>query len=330
MSSTVLRLKDAREGASRVVRIVRDLGMFARVDADAEPRPVDVNAVLDSALNMAASHIKYRAFVHKELGKIPKVLATEGRLSQVFLNLLVNAGQSITEGHAAENRIDVRTYLDGGTHVVLDVCDTGHGISREHLEHLFEPFFSTKKVGEGSGLGLSICRSLLETYDGTIEAFSELGRGTTMRVRLPAFFGEDSDETSPSSAAPSYRPPGRRGRVLVVDDEPAILRVLVEVLSPDHDLMTAASGEEAKAMLRVDDRFDVVLCDVVMDDGTGVELFRFIEAEHPPLAPRVLFMTGGVMTSEAKELLAGLPDRIVPKPVETEALRNRIGEMLAE
>ncbi len=327
VDSIVRRLTEAREGSSRVVRIVRDLGMFARVDPDAEARPVDVNAVILSALNMAASHIKYRAVVRKELGSVPKVLATEGRLSQVFLNLLVNAGQAIEEGHAAENTIEVRTFLDGDS-VRVDIHDTGHGIPREHLESLFEPFFTTKKVGEGSGLGLSICRSILETYGGTIEAASERGKGTTMRVRLPAYDGPDVKAPG-ARTAPPYEPPGRRGRVLLVDDEPAILRALVEVLSPDHDTMTARSGEEARALLAVDDRFDVVLCDVVMDEGTGVELFRYLESEHPHLAPRVLFMTGGVMTPEAKELLASVLDRVVPKPVEPDLLRARVGAMLA-
>jgi signal transduction histidine kinase len=324
-SGILRRLAEAREGASRVVRIVRDLGMFARVEPDASPRPVDVNAAILSALNMAASHIKYRASVHKRLEEVPKVLAAEGRLSQVFLNLLVNAGQAIAEGHAADNRIEVRTFVEAGDTVVVEVSDTGHGIPEEHLHRLFEPFFTTKKVGEGSGLGLSICRSILETYGGSIEAESELGMGTRMRVRLPAHAGVEPKASDPAMDGASARA-ARRGRILLVDDEPAILRVLSELLTPEHEVVTAVSGEDARTLLAIDDGFDVVICDVVMDDGTGIDLYRRIESQHPRLAQRVIFMTGGVMTAEAKDFLADHGDRLVPKPVDTEALRRRIAE----
>jgi CheY-like chemotaxis protein len=327
VTSILRRLADAREGASRVVRIVRDLGMFARADPDASPRPVDVNAAMRSALNMAASHIKYRASVQQKLDDVPKVLAIEGRLSQVFLNLLVNAGQAITEGYAAGNRIEVRTFTEEGEWVVVEVSDTGHGIPEEHLPRLFEPFFTTKKVGEGSGLGLSICRSILETYGGTIDARSELGVGTTISVRLPAHAGAEAQPRGIEEVVPKDGA-ARRGRILLVDDEPAILRALSELLTPEHDVVTAISGEEATTLLAVNDGFDAVICDVVMDDGTGVELYRRIESKHPSLAPRVIFMTGGVITAEAKDFLADHVERTLPKPVDAETLRRRLAEIV--
>jgi signal transduction histidine kinase len=319
------RLSEAEEGIERVVRIVRDLRVFARVEADSAPRPIDVRVALENALKMAEPHLKHRARVHRALDAVPKVLGNEGRLAQVFLNLLVNAAQAIDEGHVGDHRIEVHAQ-NVGDEVVIEVRDTGRGIPPEHFPQLFEPFFSTKKPGEGSGLGLSICRNIIQSYGGSIAAESELGRGTCVRVRLPAWRGHESQHplADDGESAGASHP---RRRVLVVDDEPAIARALSELLRSQHEICIASSGEEAQAILERGEIFDVVLCDLVMDYGTGMELYLWIEKNRAELACRVIFMSGGGTTPETQRFLAEHAEHTLAKPLAPSELLMKIREI---
>jgi signal transduction histidine kinase len=169
-------LRDIREGADRVRHIARDVRAFAREPSDPNTL-VDLREVLEAALKMASVQIRYRARV---------VRASESRLAQVFLNLVVNAAQAIPEDSPSENEIRVRLTTGPKGEVCAEVTDTGAGIAPEHLPHLFEPFFTTKPQGEGTGLGLFICKSIIESFDGTITVESKPGVGTTLRLLLPA------------------------------------------------------------------------------------------------------------------------------------------------
>ncbi|WP_437518092.1 ATP-binding protein [Sorangium sp. So ce1099] len=256
---------DARHGAARVMHIVRDLGVFARSEANEAIGPTDVNAVIESALNIVHAQMKHRARVVRELAPVSRVGGAEGRLTQVFVNLLINAAQSIREGRVADNLVEVRTR-EQGREVVAEIVDSGCGVAEEHMHRLFEPFFTTKRAGEGTGLGLAICRSIVESCGGTIAISSEAGVGTCVRVRLPVW---TSAEPAALPAPARDEGPARRARILVVDDEPLILRALRGLVGTSHDVVCVGSGAHAQRTLRLDADFDAVLCNLVMQEGTG-------------------------------------------------------------
>ncbi|WNG37581.1 response regulator [Archangium minus] len=176
-------LRDIREGAERVRHIARDVRAFARDPGDASML-VDLREVLEAALKMALVHIRYRARVVRDYQEVPMVMANEPRLAQVFLNLVVNAAQAIPED-GAEHEIRVRLWTGPNGEACAEVGDTGLGIPPENMANLFEPFFTTKSEGEGTGLGLFICKSILESFGGTITAESRPGEGTTFRLTMP-------------------------------------------------------------------------------------------------------------------------------------------------
>jgi len=175
---------EACEGAERVRRIVKDMKTLSRVDDD-RVGPVDVEAALDASANMAVHEIRHRAQLVKDYGGVPLVRGNEGRLVQVFLNLLVNAAQSIAGNAPERNEVRVATCVDPQGRVAVEISDTGVGIPEEILPRIFDPFFTTKPVGVGTGLGLSICHSLIATMGGEIEVASKVGVGTRFLVLLP-------------------------------------------------------------------------------------------------------------------------------------------------
>jgi signal transduction histidine kinase len=173
-------LTESMDGLLRVKRIIQDLKDFSHVD-ESEKQWADLEHGLDSTLNVVWNELKYKAEVIKEYGGIPKIMCIPSQLNQVFMNLLMNAVQSI-EGHG---RITIRTGQEGDN-VWVEVEDTGKGIKPEHLDRIFDPFFTTKPVGTGTGLGLSLSYGIVQKHGGHIEVNSNLGKGTTMRMWLPA------------------------------------------------------------------------------------------------------------------------------------------------
>ena len=181
--------ENIRDGIERMRLIARDLRTFARVD-DHELAPVDVRDVLRSAIRMASNETRYRASVVSDFAPVPWVMASEPRLAQVFLNLLVNAAQAFPEdGRPGSCDIRISTAVDERGRVVVEVRDNGPGIEPGVLPRIFEPFFTTKPVGVGTGLGLSVCRNIVLSYGGEIRAHSEVGKGSTFVVTLPASTG---------------------------------------------------------------------------------------------------------------------------------------------
>lgn len=303
----------AAEGAARIRGIVRDLRLFSRAPEDTL-LPTDVRRVLESALTIAGPQIRERARVVRELEPVPPVLANEARLGQVFLNLLVNAAQAVPAGAPERHAITIATGVAHGR-VVVDVRDTGVGIPPEVQGRIFEPFYTTKAPGEGTGLGLAIVREIVRQLGGDITLQSEVGRGTTFRVTLAAAPVEGPGESAP---APDAGPP--RGRVLVIDDESMIVSFLKRAIELDHEVVGYTDPVAALAALRQGDDYDVILCDVMMPELTGTELWRVLQAERPALAARLVFITGGVYTPGLRGELdqAGLP--VLEKPFEVRAL----------
>jgi PAS domain S-box-containing protein len=316
-------LREAEDGARRVRDIVRDLKIFSRVQDEQRTR-VDVCGVVRTALNLARKDLLSRARLVTRLATVPAVVADESRLSQVFLNLLVNAAQAIPEGHADENRIVVEARTDERGRVVVEVRDSGCGIAPELHQRIFDPFFTTKPVGVGTGLGLAICHGIVTGLGGEIEMESEPGKGTTFRVLLaPA----PQDDGAPT-LTPAPRPAPRRGRVLVVDDEALFCRTAERILAADHEVTALADPSEAVRRIEKGERFDVVLSDLAMPGMTGIELQEAIARIAPDQAERVLFVTGGAFTEALADFVARRQDRVLEKPLSPDALRAAVGAAL--
>jgi PAS domain S-box-containing protein len=309
-------LDDAREAAERVRFIVRDLKIFSRSPSEEPKGTVDVNAILESSLRMGWNEIRHRARLVKSYGALAIVKANEARLGQVFLNLIVNAAQALQEGRAEHNEIRVSTRLEAGR-VVIEVSDTGAGIPPEIIGRIFDAFFTTKAVGVGTGLGLAICQRIVTDMGGELTVESELGKGTTFRVSLPGARAEP--EVVPSVTPGS--PAGRRGRVLVVDDEANVVTSVQRILAKEHDVVALVAAKDALELCARGERFDLILCDLMMPDMTGIDLHRELSRIAPDQADRMMFMTGGAFTPSARQFLSETPKEHLEKPFDGANLR---------
>ena len=262
-------LRDAQEAAERVRLIVRDLKVFSRSN-DAESRgPVDIHGVMESAIRMASNEIRHRARLTRDYADGVLVTGNESRLGQVFLNLIVNAAHAIPEGHADTNEIKIVTRTVSPDRVAIEIHDTGTGIPADVLPHIFDAFFTTKAATTGTGLGLAICHRIIADHGGEISVESRVGVGTVFRTLLPSA----NREVVEPAAAPAEGVTGRRGRILAVDDEPMLCVVIEKILGGDHEVTTVTSAKEALRRLTSGERFDLILCDLMMPEMTGIELY---------------------------------------------------------
>lgn len=289
---------ESKEGMARIHRIVRDLHAFSRVEDD--PRAaIDVNAAIESALRMLRNELRYRAQIERQLEAQRPVRCSSARMGQVFLNLILNATHALAEGERRRNRIWVRSY-DEGDNVVVEVEDNGAGIAADVLPRIFDSFFTTKPPGVGTGLGLSICREIVRAARGTISVDSAPGRGARFRVCLPAAEGPVLDDDEPT---PTPTPTRRRYRLLAIDDEVLLLKAYRRMLIDHHDVEVAAGGAEALALLEQDRRFDVILCDLQMPELSGADVYRTVAERWPGLEQRMIIITGGAFSPEARRFL---------------------------
>jgi PAS domain S-box-containing protein len=315
-SELVQWVNEAQEGADRVQRIVRDLQIFSRRDDD-RTAPTDVHAALGRALELTDTVTRHRARLVQNLRVVPRVLGSDLRLTQVFVNLLVNAAQAIPEGHADANEIRVITeYDEKNKTVVVTVQDTGSGIAPEAKAHIFEPFFTTKPVGVGTGLGLATCYGIVSGLGGSIDVESALGHGATFRVKLPATEGASDDRP----ATPAVLGRLRRGRLLIVDDDVNVARTFAILLSPEHEVEASSRPLAAAQRVLSGERFDVIFCDLMMPEMTGMDFHALIAKTLPQQAERIVFITGGAFTPAASAFVASASNTVLQKPFEKGAI----------
>ncbi len=335
------RVREARHGSERVATIVRDLRTFSRSDHE-QIGPVDLRRVLSSAIKVARAQLLERGHIVEHFEEVPLVRGNAPRLEQVFLNLLVNAIQSLRSPVPDENVVRISVYMadehaglqreterpsQGTTaqrEVVVEISDTGGGIPAEHLGRVFDPFFTTKPVGLGTGLGLPICHSIVNRMGGSISVESEVGLGSKFFVTLPV-----SEERAPalhSAPTPAPMPLCQCLTVLVLDDEPAVASMIGVVLEADHEVIIATHGREALLLLE-QRSFDVVLCDLLMPEISGMDFFQELGRRHPEMVDRVVFMTGGAFTPRAADFLAHVENPRIEKPFDVKTLRRLIREV---
>jgi PAS domain S-box-containing protein len=314
------QLEEAIHGAERMRYIVRDLKTFSQVESE-HRSIIELPAILESSLNICWNEIRHRARLVKDLRPTPPVSANESRLGQVFLNLLVNASQAMPDDRLDQNVLEIRTYTDEAGFAIFEVSDTGAGIPPENLARIFDPFFTTKTQNGGTGLGLSICHNIITAAGGTIRAESEVGRGTTIVVRLPP--GELPRKRMKTGQNNPVLGSSLEARVVVVDDELLVGKSIRRALR-GHDVKVYASGHEAVEQLCRGGWVDVVFCDLMMPEMSGMEVYDAVHRRRPEIAERFVFMTGGAFTPRARAFLEQSDQQCLEKPFELHEIRDLV------
>ncbi len=308
-------LKDTIDGAHRIASIVGDLKVFARHGDNQTLQPTSLVNVCHSAIKLAQNQLQHSARLVLNLQRA-NALASEERLVQVVLNLLVNAAQAVTAAAASDDHAILVDVFRDGDQSVISVRDTGCGMDPQTLNRIFEPFFTTKPMS-GTGLGLSVSLGLVQEMGGRIDVASDPGKGSTFRVVLPAI---DTPAPHPPLTTPSL--PARPSlRILVIDDEERIGQSLKRHLRRD-EVLIATSGNEALGFMQDDGEFDVILCDVMMPDMNGLEVHQEALARFPWLSQRFAFMTGGTFQAHVTQGLKHSKAQCFAKPLDFAALQS--------
>ena len=315
-------IAEIQQGVEHIRGVVRDLGAFAR-SAEESAEAVDVREVIDSTLSLLGNEIRHRARLVRRYGEVPPTWARRSRLGQVFLNLILNAVQAIPVGAAQNHQIRVVTRTNRAGTILVEVSDTGTGIPPDILPHLFDPYFTSEALNEDVGLRIAVSHSIVTSMGGDLAVHSILDHGTTFIVSLPASTQREqrNDEEDQSTDA---SPGGRR--ILVIDDEPAVLRVIRRMLK-DYDVTTCQGGQAALDHLLNGD-FNLVLCDLMMPEYTGMDLYERTSAKRPEMVERFLFVTGGAFTKQTESFLRSVSKEALGKPFTTAQLRDAVQKRL--
>jgi len=217
----------------------------------------------------------------------------------------------------------VTDTIEGGR-ALIEIRDTGQGIAPEAISRIFDPFFTTKRVGEGSGLGLAISHSIVTAMGGELRVASVPGKSTVFSIVLPAAVG--ASRPIEVRAEPLER---RRARILVIDDDPSVARALSRMLARDHDPTQLGSARDAIERLTAGEAFDLILCDLMMPDMSGMEFFEALAEIAPVMRDRILFITGGAFSPRAAEFVSAFPDAVLEKPIDRVMLEALLQRKLA-
>ncbi len=322
--------------AERAARIVQNLLIFAR-EHTPERSAVLINEVLRSALSLQAYQLRVdNISVHFDLDPdLAPTVADPHQLQQVFLNLITNARHAMVE-RGGRGTLTLRTRVVptshedelGGKMIRVEVGDTGVGIPERNLHKIFNPFFTTKPIGQGTGLGLSICFGIIKEHEGQIRAESQMGVGTRILVELPVRELPAAKLVSPAPPPSPIREAEPSLNILVVDDEEPVIRLISRLL---HDLghrSTVTMSGEAGLAASSREPFDMVLTDVRMPGMSGFELLSAIRERDPDMAERVIFITGDTLSTDTLEQLERSGSIYLSKPFSIDQLESAIRELL--
>ncbi len=317
--------------AERAAKIVQNLLIFAR-----EHKPERTIGSVNEALRRALALQQYQLRVENigvrlELDPgLPPTTADFHQLQQVFLNLITNARYAMVQ-KGGQGTLTLRTSLEqrpgGEAQIRIEVVDTGVGIPERDLQKIFNPFFTTKPVGQGTGLGLSICFGIVKEHEGQIWAESQIGVGTCVVVTLPvrAAPAERMLEALPAGEAEE---PVASLRVLVVDDEEPVGNLLGRMLRTlGHRPTIVCSGESGLEMVKRE-VFDVVLCDVKMPGMNGFDVLSTLRAQNPDLAERLIFVSGDTLSHATRASLEQSGNLFLAKPFSIEQVRQILNLLL--
>jgi len=341
--------EEVRESAARIADIVGELKLFTRIGDGSIACPVDLNRILETALALTSRELRRHARLDVHLGELPVAPGAFVNLGHAFVNLLMNAAQAIdskvaraSQGGAEEepNVVRVETFLRDAC-IVVRVEDTGIGIDERVLPRIFEPFFKTDTAGGGAGLGLAIAHDLVRRVGGDIRVESRRGHGTTFEVILPFEHADEAVDVPASSRTEEPKqPPSTKGqplgeilpRVLIIDDERALVRALARQLSDRYDVDTASTARDALAQLSVRE-YEAVVCDLRMPEQSGPQIYEDVRNRSSDQASRFIFTTGGSFGTSDDELhehasATGLP--VLEKPFDGATFEAAVARVVAK
>ena len=304
-------LAPVRSGTARIASITRDLRTFSRPE-DISLSPVDLRGVVLSVLKLVGKEVEARARLVLDLQQTRPVMGNEARLVQVVLNLVVNALQALPADSTGTNEVTLRTR-DEGARVLLEVADSGSGVPAADRDRIFEPFFSTKEIGKGTGLGLFVCRNIVQALAGDVEVLDRPAGGALFRVTLPAAPIGPAARAEPSPAAKAVMAAGRH--IVLIEDDAMVARALtLQLRAAGYRVTALADGKQGLELLRAQPDVDLVFCDLMMTGMTGMDVAEALALEAPEAAAKMVFMTGGAFLPRAREFVARHLDRTVDKP----------------
>jgi two-component system NtrC family sensor kinase len=313
---TLACIDDSLEAVDRIAKIVRQLLDLGRAAATApgDGEVTSVSRAVQQALGSARPSLRSSISVTTDLVDDLFVRGDEASLVQVLVNLLVNAGQAIPDSR--DGHIVVRAIEENDTRIVVSVVDNGAGMSDETKRRLFEPFYTTKPFGQGTGLGLSLSLGIVQSLGGDVSVDSRPGE-TVMRLELPV-----ATAPSPTSSG-RLRAWDRRRTLLLIEDDERVRKALSRTLASKFEL-ELVDGVEA-ALARLDqERFDVVLTDWKMPSGGGRRLYEEAVARRPDLAPWIIVMTGGGLSVDDRAFIERHAIQVLDKPLAVEGLLSAV------
>ncbi|HEV8617339.1 MAG TPA: response regulator [Methylomirabilota bacterium] len=323
----VRRAEKIDAAAVRCVRIVRNFLALAR-QRPPERSDVWLQQIVAGAIELLAYELRTDTveIVVDFDRDIPRLSADPNQLHQVLVNLIANAHQALRR-RPQPRTITVAVRHDAArARVRVEVTDTGPGIPPEIQARIFEPFFTTKPPGEGTGLGLSLCRGIIEEHGGTLEVESEPGRGSTFTIDLPIVA---TPLATPAKEVSETLPPVGRKRLLVIDDEAEVAAVMAEALEREgHTVDVAPNGAVALDMV-AGAAYDLILTDTKMPVLDGEGFYEELRRRFPALGGRIIFLTGDVLSQEKRAFLDRTGAPVLMKPCDLAEVRRLVHRVLA-
>jgi len=332
-------IDNAAEGARRAAVLTQRLLAFSR-QQPLEPKAVDANRLVAGMSELIRRTIGETIAVETVLGGgLWPCFADAAQLENALINLAVNARDAMPEGgrltietanaHIDDLYVAANPYAAPGQYVMLGVTDTGTGMSAEVIERAFDPFYTTKGPGQGTGLGLSQVFGYVKQSGGHVKIYSEPGRGTTLRLYLPRHFGPADAAAAEERKPPAVAPQGSADRlILVVEDEEQVRVMTVEALRDlGYEVVDAADGAAALARLETLERVDLLLTDVVMPGMNGRELADRVCAARP--GTPVVFTTGYTRNAVVHNGMLDPGVTFLAKPFTMDQLARKVAEALA-
>jgi signal transduction histidine kinase/ActR/RegA family two-component response regulator len=311
--------------AERAAKIVQNLLSFARRRRP-QKESVNVNHLIERVIELRSYELRVNNIdVELDLDPVlPETMADPDQIQQVLFNIIANAEHAMLKAHG-RGTLSIRTAADDAV-VTVRISDDGPGIPKKDLLRVFDPFYTTKEVGEGTGLGLSICYGIIEEHGGRIWAESPSGSGATFIFELPLVSGAraarpaDEPESAPSAVAAK--------RILVVDDEETIQDLLSGLLSLDgHVVEQASNGREALDRVRRQP-FDVIITDIKMPELDGPAFYKAVKAQRPALANRIIFITGDTISPQTRGFIQQTGNPFLSKPFKLREVRETVQTVL--